>query len=561
MFRSTTGPDRTLHFINICREIWPKFEWHPDAIEMAEAVCENDVSGFTSGGGTGKSDILAKFGNVSWFSNPVDTLVIVCSTTAIDARQKIWGHIVRNFRDARVSNKSVGNLIESMNIIRLSDKTDGMGASDNSSISLVAAGDQYKDDALKRLQGRHQKHVILLLDELQDCSQEIITTAIGNLSANAKFEVHAAGNASSRYDAHGLFMTPVEGWNSINKNTHKWKIRVGGKEGVAMHFDATSEKSTNMKRMMQGLPIFTFLRKPEECMAMKAHLGENNPIYLRQYVGFWSAAEGETDFLYTDVQITVHEGNEPAVWRNPPSLFAGIDPAYSLDGDRFMLDVLKYGLSDHGVWTVEFHENIHVRPVPIKGETRDHAAVRECRRICEKREIAPRNVGMDASAGTALLSMFHQLWSPDILGVQFGGSPTDLPISTFDKRLGSDVYANAVSELWGIGVEFLNAGQIRGLKPSHIKELTSRKFEIVAGGKVKVEKKGDMKKRLGFSPDESDAGFVGLRVIRERLKIQAGANTAAASTNGGDWKKLQRRLDVVSRTEEAMRDMVRNHFR
>lgn len=552
-FKNRLTPDqgglgRARHFKNICLEIWPDFVFYEWTEEQAEALCENDITGFTSGASSSKSAMLAKYGLASWYSAPVDTLVVVCSTTSTDAKKRIWAEIVASHRKARAAKKAVGHLVETQAIIKLSEKTDAFAASDNSSISLIAAGNEERNNALERLQGFKNKNVLILLDELQNCSQEIIEFAIWNLNANPHWEVHAAGNADSRFDAHGMYMTPTEGWNSVNRTTHKWKIRVGGKEGIALHFDATSEDSPNMKRFTQGVPQLPFLRKAEDSLAALTLLGAENKTFLRQFAGFWPPAEGETDFIYTDAAISANFGNERAVWKTPPSEFAGIDPSYSSGGDRFVFSHLRYGLSEFDIWIVEFYEDILIRPKLAKGETKDDGAVRECKRICEEREIPARHVGMDASAGTALLSIMHRQWSPEILGVQFGGKPTDLPVSQFDKRIASDIYANAASELWYVGVEFLNAGQLRGLRPDRIKELVARKYEHVAGDKVRIESKPDMKKRLGFSPDIADAGFVGLRVIRERMKVVAGASTPAAQRTGGDWKAVMKRSDVVSRS-------------
>lgn len=548
------GLGRHKHFENYVREVWPDFIWFDEAYEQADALCNHAVSAFTSGASFMKSDLMSKYGNACWQSNPVDTLVIVCSTSAIDAKQRIFGHVIRDFRKARSANKAVGKLIESQSIIKLSESTDGIAASDNSSICLVAAGDQYKDDALKRLEGRKNKWVILLIDEGQDVSQTIIDAALWNLSANTHFEVHMAGNASSRFDPLGVFMAPCEGWNSINRFTHKWKIQVGGRDGIGIHFDATAADAPNMKRFAMGVPQLPFLRKAEDIISAKTHLGENNPVYLRQFVGFWPDGEGETNFLVTDQGLASHEAYDKPEWKNQPMSFAGIDPSYSGDGDRFIFHHGHWGLTAHNIWTLAFVEAIVVKPIPHPGETKDDANIRECKRLAEERDVAPENVAIDASGGNPILSIAHRMWSPSIIGVEFGGAATDLSISLFDKRIGSDVYANAVSELWGVFVEFLNAGQIRGVKPDHAKELVSRKFGYVAGQKVKVERKVDMKKRIGFSPDVADGGMLILRAIRERLKIVAGAKTEAAKQNSGDWKRLQRKSDVVT---NSARDFAR----
>jgi len=555
------GLGRTEHFKNCCREIWGDFLFYEWTDEQAEALCEYSISGFTSGASSSKSDILAKFALVSWFADPVNTLVVICSTTSTDAKKRVWGAVVASWRKANQAKKAVGHLVETNAIIKLSTKTDDFAASDNSSISLVAAGSQEKDNALMRLQGFKNKHVILLLDELQDCSQEITEAAIWNLNANAKWEIHAAGNAASRFDAHGIFMTPVEGWSNVNRNTHRWGIRVGGKPGVALHFDATSPESPNMKRFTQGLPQIPFLRRAEDSMAAANLLGDQNATFLRQFVGFWPESEGESNYIVTDAALTKHEAYDKPEWKSPPVDIAGIDPAFSSGGDRFVLFHLKYGLSTHDIWTIAFHEYIIVKPRVTKGDDLHHANIAECKRICEERGISPLHVAMDASAGSPILSIAHRSWSADILGVQFGGSASELPVSYHDKRIAKDIYANRTSELSYVFVEFLNAGQIRGIKPDHAKELTARQYELVAGNKIKIEPKVEMKRRVGYSPDLADGGNLGIAVIRERLKIQAGAGQPQHSTGNQGWKSLARKRDVVTRSDpNRHHDQLRKMF-
>lgn len=546
------GLGRARHFENLVRALWPEFVWLEDGYRQADAVCNHDVSGFTSGASYMKSDILAKYALLCWGSDPLNTLVIVCSTGVGDAKMRIWGHIVRDFRRIRASNHAVGKLIESQSIIKLSEADDGVASSDNSSICLVAAGNEFKDDALRRLQGRKNKKVILIVDEMQDISDTVIDEALWNLCANDHFEVHVAGNAASRHDPHGKFMKPVEGWQAVNKTTGQWKIKVGLREGVALHFDATRPDSPNMKRYREGQPQLTFMRKAEEIMGAKEHLGEDNPQYLRQYVGFWPEKDQENNYIVTEAALTAHNAYDTLgefSWASSPVGILGMDPSYSTDGDRFMLMHAMWGLCTDQLWRLYFSEAIHLTPKPIPGETRDFAAIRMAKAIAERLNISPRYVGMDASAGTPLLSIAHQMWSSEILAVPFGGSPTDLPVSTFDKRLSKELYANRTSELAYSFVEFLKSDQIRGVRPDHAKELVARQYQQVAGNKIKIEKKADLKKRLGFSPDIADSSAVCIAVLRDRLRALPGRGTAQAGNSNGDWKALMQKRDVVSRTE------------
>lgn len=560
-FREGWGPDtgalgRTQHFIRIVKETWPWFVWHEDAEEQAAALCENDITGFTAGANYSKSDMIGKFCLVTWWSDPIGTLVIVCSTTAMDAKAKLWGHIVRDFRSASAQGKAVGKLIESLNIIRLTEKSDGIAASDNSSITLVAAGNEATEDSLRRLQGRKAvRHVVLALDELQDCSQTIIDQAYWNLSANPRLSIHASGNAASRFDPHGTFMKPVDGWNKNNRTTHRWKIRVGTKEGVALHFDATRDDAPNMSRFYKGLPQHPFMRKAEEILAAKNILGESNPMWMRQFVGYWSDVENESDFLMTEQDITTHQADvREHYWQSSPTDFAGIDPSYSRGGDRFIFAHLQWGISTHGIWTLFCKESITLQVIPRSGETKDDAAVRLCRDLAEKRKILPRNVGTDDSAATSFTSILHKNWSPEILPVPFGGAPTDLPVSFHDKRIASESFMDRSTELLAVWKEFVIHGQVRGMSTQHVKECTSRKYKLV-GNKIRLESKKEQKERLGYSPDEMDGYDIALAVARDRLKIQAGGIESGTVDvqQQHDMKAFKKKHDIVGRTIQARR--------
>jgi len=185
------GLGKARHYRNIVSAIWPTFQWHKWAELAAQAFCaqvfEEDeasgnkfvrgVTGLAGGTDSGKSYGMAAFALVNWFCDPINTMCIVVSTSKIDAKQRIWAALVKMYREARNLGIASGRLIESMDIIKLSEEEGAIidpktGVSDASSIMLLAAGDEYKDDAQKRLQGKKNRRIVLIIDELQDCQPE-----------------------------------------------------------------------------------------------------------------------------------------------------------------------------------------------------------------------------------------------------------------------------------------------------------------------------------------------------------------------------------------------------
>lgn len=198
------GLGKATHYRNVVSTIWPTYSWHKWAELRAQAFCKvnveedvqtgnkfvRSVTGLAGGTDSGKSYDMAAWALVNWFVDPLNTMVIVVSTSKIDAKQRIWAALVKMYREAHAVGIAAGRLIESMDIIKLSDEEGkaidpNVGVSDASSIMLLAAGDEYKDDAQKRLQGKKNRRIVLVIDELQDCQPsgtKVLTPDRGELN-------------------------------------------------------------------------------------------------------------------------------------------------------------------------------------------------------------------------------------------------------------------------------------------------------------------------------------------------------------------------------------------
>jgi hypothetical protein len=136
------------------------------------------------------------------------------------------------------------------------------------------------------------------------------------------------------------------------------------------------------------------------------------------------------------------------------------------------------------------------------------------------------------------------MWSPKVLRVKFGEKPTTLPTSGVSPVKAKEKITNRVTELWYVGVEFLRAGQLKGVNPDLARELTARKYSTASGGKLVVEPKKDMKSRMGKSPDLADAAFLLLDICRQRLGAYAGGKLVL--NRGKSWVESAKKMDVAS---------------
>ena len=90
-------------------------------------------------------------------------------------------------------------------------------------------------------------------------------------------------------------------------------------------------------------------------------------------------------------------------------------------------------------------------------------------------------------------------------------------------RIGEELYVNRVSELWFVGKELMRTRQVFGIKHDLAQEITSRNYDLVKSGtlRVKIESKQEFKSRFGKSPDLADAAFLALDLARQRLGLVA----------------------------------------
>jgi hypothetical protein len=113
-----------------------------------------------------------------------------------------------------------------------------------------------------------------------------------------------------------------------------------------------------------------------------------------------------------------------------------------------------------------------------------------------------------------------------------------------DPRPSCEIYANRGTELYYICRELLTSGQLKGISQAAVKEFCSRLYEFAAR-RYKVESKGDMKSRLGYSPDHGDSAVVLVDVARRNgLKVAGIPGSPRSNRSGAAWEDAQR--DVAS---------------
>lgn len=498
---------------------------------MLRAACEYDYLGVAGSRSSGKSDAFALWGIVNFLAAPNETKVIYTSTSLKDSRGRIWGSVSEYWQAACAilggEINMPGELVSSQGLIRFRQ---GGQQSDKCGLSLVAGEKTKEKEAIGKLIGFKAQRLLLIADELPELSESLIAAAESNLSGNPEFSMVGLGNPASMFDPFGVFCEPKTGWASLSDDTDEWET----KRGFCIRLNG--EKSPNI---LAGKTLYPWMLTEEKLEEARRFMGAKSQLYCRMITATWSAT-GASDSIYTEADIVAYKANAPAIWQSPPTMVAGFDPAFSDGGDRSILFISKFGITHDGVKTLEFVKSIELdENTNNKKDSRTDQIVTLLIEHCRKEGVHPRNLAIDGTgAGAPFCDVVKSRFSGEFLEVNFGGKASEMPASGVDATPSSEVYQNKISEMWFVGREYIRSGQIRGLFPALSTELCSRSYATKARGKIQIESKTELRKRIGKSPDMSDAALLTLELCRRRLSMSSKARSTPVDAQLGPRKSV-----------------------
>lgn len=516
-FKVRKGLDRVDHFKQVAQAIWYEgtkpFIWHPWADRMLEAACCNKYLGVAGCGSSGKTEFFALWVIINFLCAPAETLVLVTTTTKSDADQRIWGAIKQLWQAMDPGLQCLGKMVGSLRCIRYHDPYTGL-IDEKAGVYVVAGEKLSQKEASSKFIGKKQNRLILICDELPELSEALMEAAFSNLSLNRGFQMVGLGNPKSYFDPFGILAKPKNGWQSISVEDEGWETE----KGYCLHFDGM--KSPNIGH---DEPIYPFLFKQSDLDdAINHHHGTKSPGFYRMVRGFWCPT-GEQDCVYCEADIIKFRAEAPVVWATPPERVTSMDPAFTNGGDDSIATIIEIGISAETLLRTVclVSQQDLVSDVTKKDDPHAYQIVRQWKGIGDKNNVDPKHAGYDSTGGGIPFGdIVSREWSPRVLAVNFGGAPTDRPVSAFNNAPANERYADKVTEIWFSAQEYIRSGQIRGLTIPLIKEMCSRKYETVKKNGVSmpcVESKIDMKLRTKQSPDKADSFFISLMTCIERL--------------------------------------------
>lgn len=482
-----------------------------------------------------------------WLSSPFDTTCVVCSTTVDMLEKRIFGELLRFYQSIP---GAPGAYKKSETAVVLGDENSKNG------IFGLAVLKGTEREALGNIIGLHNRHVVLVVDEMQ-ATREAIVRASSNLGASGEFKFLGMGNPDSRLDPLGMYSEPKVGWTdpSIHPDmTDGWDTKWGRCE----FFDGYLSPAVTDPAGEKKYPFLLSRRSIDE---MGGQYGYDHPLFWSQRRGFFPP-EGIGDGLFSGAFFnrfaTMSELD--GAWVRAPAAFAALDPAFSAGGDRCAYRSCLVGEvvlpEDAKVGRPAGKTEMRVLLGPPRvvklaagsGQPITNQIVGAGKELLEGERIPAARFGLDVTGTQGpLADAFDRELRSQVKRISFGGKPSDLPVSDANPQPASKVLGNRVTELWHNIHTVCSTGLVRGMDADTVDELCKRRFATLRP--LTLETKKDMKKRLGKSPDFADVTAILLTLVRESglLPLQSGLLAKSEEQQADEFAVL-RELDKV---EEA----------
>jgi len=554
------------HFRKFQELVWPGRLWEKGpfknywAEKCLEVYLEYTYVGVLGCAASSKSSSFGCNALTDWYAWPDCTTVLVSSTDLRSLELRIWGMIKGYHKDAKRCRDWIpGHLIEGRQMI-IQDQQQEFKEGRDFKNGIVAVplrrGSTFV--GLGPTIGIHNKRVRLIADEANLCPRSFLDST-SNLSKCEDFKLVGLGNPNETTNAHGFLCEPsleLGGWESgidQTPSTKTWQTRFPN--GVALQLPGSD--CPNMKAPEGEEPPFPFLITREQLADDAKIWGLDDWHYKMMDEGMMPRGQGSRRVLTRQSCIKFGAFKGPK-WRDSRrTRIAFLDAAYrGVGGDRCVFGELQFGPeaeSNPDILTsaLVFQDNkgdrlrqilalIDLMVIPISAEKGaeppEDQIVKFVMDQCRARSISPENFFFDAGMRTSLVTAFSRVWTPMVNSIDCGGKPSDHLVSMEIQKPCKDYYSKFITELWFSVRLVVESGQFRGMTESACTEFCQREWKLVAGNKIEVETKEEMKEKTGRSPDEADSIAIGVHGAKLRGFVIARSRPEKDPDRGPDWR-------------------------
>jgi hypothetical protein len=406
--------------------------------------------------------------------------------------------------------------------------------------------------------GIKQKNVILVADEAQFMGPSFLS-AFANLNKNEVFKAIVLGNPVDLLDPLGKAAEPKDGWSSYMdpQKTVTWDTRF--MNGRCVNLIGTDSPNFDFPENQPAR--YKYLISREKIAATLSFWPQDSIEYYSQCVGTMRVGVMARRVLSRDL-CRQFNASDKLLWDGPVTKIGGLDAAYG--GDRAMCGHVEFGRCTDGKVRLLVSDPVIVPVVVTNKDPMDAEMqiARYVKKYCEDMGVSPENFFHDSTGRGSLGTALAREWSSLCVPVEFGGSPSKRPVTadTFIKdpqtgvkrlKLADEHYRKFVTELWFAVRYTVEADQMRGMPEEIIDEFCMREWRRVAGDRIELEAKAEMKERTGRSPDLADwlsiclegsrrHGFIISRLGRDQRPSDSTQWLTDMASQRDDWHKSKR---------------------
>lgn len=556
---STCGLGLAYHVKAFAQLVWPWFQWHRWAtdIHLPELCRPRHRLGVFGPSSSGKSSLTGLVYLVYYFARPNNTTVLISSTTRDELDLRIWGEILMFWREAKeVAPWLPGVLTDSKQMIS-TDGKDVEGRDRRNGIigRPCKIGNKWViGSGTSPFVGIKNDYIYLAADEAGLMPPGFLE-ALANLTSNPSCCASILGNLGDLDTPLAQACEPELGWDSLPDSEDSRAYDTRWSNGRAIQFVGMDSPNLDHPAEAEPYPKIIGRRYIEQCAR---DYGRDTPFFNMFAAGKIPRGTMENRVITKQICLRFN-AFEPVVWGSSPltRLYAQ-DVSYTAEhGDQTVGRPFAFGLDADGRLRFAPLE----RPLTFTPSDRATGSIEEqiagqTMAECKRLGIPPEHLFYDGTGRSSYTAALMRLWSTAVNPVEFGGRASERPNFVgrrYDEDKGttrrkgdllpcSEVFGKFVSELWFALRYLVEAEQARGLDEETIKEAALRLWKLTQGNLMDVERKDEMKLRLGRSPDKSDCLVVGIEGAR-RLGFQLGQLSAPTQKKSTWLRKLGREFE------------------
>lgn len=498
-YRRKLGPEKGglgtyEHFKRAWKLLWPKFAWNQWTELIVCAWCDNDRVNVMGGSASGKTYTMAHVVLLDWLAAPAETMTSLTTVTADGLRLRMWGDLMRAFEAMPEEYKAWFKVYSSSNRMNI---TLADGGRDMDKYIIEGMATSKTADASGRIRGKHAPRRRVVLDEADDMPPVIYET-FANIMSDPDVKIVDISNATDRYSLFCRASEPKDGWDSIDDSDLFWET----KSGVCIHLDGL--QNPNIKEP-GSCPWMLDEKRVEN---IRIEFGESSKEWW-SYVRGFPPPDGVIGKVWPS--FAIERAKAVREWDFKPEMVASLDPAY--EHDDCVLMIGEMGRTKEGKVCVQAVKSIKILAKDGVGMLpKDYQIKDAVINTCKQYGVKPMHFIMDKTGnGRSVWSKLVVEWSNEIIGIEYGGKATERSVRVGDPVRANEMFDRFVGELWFRARYAAEDGCLCGLgnvEGKTLDDLNGRRYErkeTSAGSVIVIEKKDELKKRLGRSPDYGDA--------------------------------------------------------